>query len=275
MAKLKLPLTFVVALVLASTVAAQQAAPALKGTILDGTGLPGQAWTTIGNLSPIEHDGYFQSYIEQSSAVFASRSGSMTLSPYASLGLVFDTQGYEWNNQIEPRVGIKLNRFFRSGVASIGSAYALEDRFNGLSRSGLVLYAQDWFGWQPVTGKGSRFPGSTWAAVGNISPAEQGNIIGQVDLSQGIVAKKLSKTTLVPYGEFIYWRDSKHFDWDNKLLCGTGIKAVFPRGDLYSELGAAYFHENRFASGRSAGGLTLFMNVSFAWNLLGRTVARR
>ena len=275
MAKLKFLLTLVAPLALAGSLTAEQAAPALQGTILDATGLPGQAWTTIGNLSPIEHGATFQSYIEQSSAIFASNSGSITLSPYVSLGLVLDTRGYAWNNQIEPQAGIKMNKFFRSGVVSVGSAYAYEDRFNGLSRSGLALYAQDWFGWQPVTSKASRFPGSTWAAVGNISPSEPGNIIGQLDVSQGIVVKRLSRTTLVPYSEMIYWRDSKHFDWDNKLTCGTGIKAVFPRGDLYSELGAAYFHENRFTSGRSAGGLTVFMNASFAWNLLGRTVGRR
>jgi hypothetical protein len=69
-------------------------------------------------------------------------------------------------------------------------------------------------------------------------------------------------------------RDSKHFDWNNKVVSGAGIKAVFPHGDLYTELGAAYLRENRFDSGRSAVGLTLFMNASFGWNLLSRSVGR-
>ena len=275
MPRFKFVLTFIAPLALAGTLAAQHAVPALQGTILDGTGLPGQAWTAIGNLSPIEHDGYFQSYVEQSSAIFVSRSGSITLTPFVALGLVLDTKGYVWDNQIEPRIGFKANKRFRSGMVSLGSAYAYEARFSGISGSGLVLYAQDWFGWHSVTDKASRFPGSTWASVGNISPVEHGNIIGELNVSQGIVAKRFTKTTLVPYGEVTLWRNSKHFDWDNKLIYGTGLKAAFPHGDLYSELGAAYFREHRFDSGRTAGGLTLFMNVSFAWNLLGRNVGGR
>jgi hypothetical protein len=274
--KFKFVLILVAAVALTGASAAQQgAAPALQGTVLDGTGLPGQAWTSLGNLSPIEHnDGYSQSYMEQSAAVFATNSGSITLTPYVSLGLVLDTKDYAWNNKVEPRFGIKANKLFRSGVVSIGSAYAYEDRFNSIVNSGLVLYAQDWFGWQPVTSKGNRFPGSSWAAIGNISPVEHGNIIGQAYVSQGVVAKRFTRTTLVPYGEMTFSRDSKHFDWNNKVVSGAGIKAVFPHGDLYTELGAAYLRENRFDSGRSAGGLTLFMNASFGWNLLSRSVGR-
>ncbi len=274
--KLNFLFTFLMTLALAGSAAAQQgAAPALQGTILDGTGLPGQAWTTLGNLSPTEHNnGYSQSYMEQSAAVFASNAGSVTLTPYVSLGLVLDTKGYAWNNKVEPRAGIKLNKLFRSGVVSLSSAYAYEDRFNSLSSSGFILYAQDWFGWQSVTNKANRFPGSSWAAIGNISPVEHGNIIGQAYVSQGMVAKRFSRTTLVPYGEATVTRDSKHFDWDNNAIFGAGIKAVFPRGGLYSELGAAYLHENRFDSDRSAGGLTLFMNASFGWNLLSRSMGR-
>jgi hypothetical protein len=274
--KVKALFTSLAALMLSCSSAAQQgAAPALQGTILDGTGLPGQSWTTLGNLSPTEHNnGYSQSYIEQSAAMFATNSGSLTVTPYVSLGLVLDTKGYPWNNKVEPRFGMKVNKLFHSGVVSIGSAYAYEDRFNSLTSSGLILYVQDWFGWQSVTNKGNRFPGSSWATVGNISPVEHGNIIGQAYVSQGIVAKRFTRATLVPFGEVTFSRDSKRFDWDNKVLSGAGIKAVFPRGDLYTELGAAYLHENRLDSARSAGGLTVFMNASFGWNLLNRSAGR-
>ena len=274
--KLKFLFTSLAALILTCSSAAQQgAAPALQGTMLDGTGLPGQAWTSLGNLSPTEHNnGYSQSYVEQSAAVFATNSGSVTLTPFVSLGLVLDTKGYAWNNKVEPRFGMKVNKLFHSGVVSLDAAYAYEDRFNSLTSSGLILYAQDWFGWQSVTNKANRFPGSSWAAVGNISPVEHGNIIGQAYVSQGVVAKRFTKTTLVPYCEATFSRDSKHFDWDNKVISGAGIKAVFPHDALYRELGVAYLHENRFDSGRTAGGLTLFMNVSFGWNLLNRTVGR-
>jgi hypothetical protein len=268
--------TSLAVLALAACSAAQErAAPALQGSVMDSVGLPGQAWIAMGNLSPIEHNNaYVQSYFEQNAAIFATDSGSITLSPYVSLGLVFDTKGYNWNNKIQPRAGVKLNKFFRNGVISLGSAYTYEERFKSLTSSGLTVFIQDWFGWQSIAEKSSRFPGSSWAAVGNLSPVEHGNIIGQGYFSQGIVAKRFDRMTLVPYAETSVYRDSKGFDWDNKVLYGSGVKVVIPRGDLYTEVGAAYQRENRFHSGQAADGLAVFANFSFGWNLLGRRVGR-
>ena len=73
---------------------------------------------------------------------------------------------------------MKVNKYFRKGVVSVGSAYSYEDRFKSFNSSGLTLYVQDWFGWQPVAEKSSRFPGSSWMEVGNLSPVEKGNILG-------------------------------------------------------------------------------------------------
>src|SRR5205823_14827439 len=55
--KAKSLFTFVAVAILTAFSAAQQsAAPALQGNITDAVGLPGQAWTSMGNLSPIEHN---------------------------------------------------------------------------------------------------------------------------------------------------------------------------------------------------------------------------
>ena len=251
------------------------AVSALQGSLVDAVGLPGQGWTSIGNLSPIEHNNFYvQSYLEQSAAIFSTYSGSITVTPFIGIGLVLDTKGYQWNNKIQPKVGVKVNKFFSKGVVSVGSAYSYEDRFKGINSSGLTLYAQDWFGWQPVAERSSRFPGSSWMEVGTLSPIEKGNIIGLGYITQGIVAKKLSRATLVPYVEATVFHDSKGFDWENKATVGGGMKAIFPRGDIYTEIGAAYLHENRFQSGESAGGVSVFTNFSFNWNLLGRKVGR-
>jgi hypothetical protein len=249
------------------------AVPALEGSVIDSIGLPGQGWTSLGNLSPIEHsNGYSQSYIEQSAAVFATNSGLLTVTPFVSLGLVVDTKGYDWNNKILPRAGIRANKFFRHGVVSVGSAFSYEERFKSTSSSGLTLFAQSWFGWQSIFESVARFPGSSWAAVGTLSPLERGNIIGQGYASQGVVAKRFGRTALVPYVDATFSRDSKGFDWENKAVYGSGMKIGIPHHDLYTEIGASYQHEQRLQSGRSAGGLMLYMNCSFAWNLLNRKV---
>jgi hypothetical protein len=103
---------------------------------------------------------------------------------------------------------------------------------------------------------------------------ERGNIIGQGYASQGIVAKRFGSTALVPYVETTLSRDSKGFDWENKATYGGGIKFAIPHNEIYTEIGASYLHERRFESGQSAGGVTLYMNFSFAWNLLNRKVGR-
>jgi hypothetical protein len=275
---MKIKSLFAILAVLALTAlsAAQDGAKsALQGSVVDGFGLPGQGWTSVGNQSPIEHNNFYtQSYFEQSAAVFSTYSGSITVTPFVGVGLVLDTKGYEWNNKIQPRLGVKINKYFRKGVVSIGSAYSYEDRFKSFNSSGLTLFAQDWFGWQPVVDPSSRFPGSSWIEVGNLSPVEHGNILGLVYLSQGVVAKRFRKATLVPYLEATVFRDSQGYDWDNRATVGGGVKAVIPRDQIYTEVGVAYLHENRFQSGLAAGGLTVFTNFSFNWNLLGRKVGR-
>jgi len=274
--KIKSFIAMFAVLVLTAFAAAQDGAKsALQGSLVDAMGLPGQGWTSIGNLSPIEHNNFYtQSYFEQSAAVFANYSGSISVTPFVGLGLVTDTKGYEWNNKLQPRFGLKANKYFRKGVVSIGSAYSYEDRFKGPSSSGLTLFVQDWFGWQPVTDKSSRFPGSSWMEVGNLSPVETGNILGLAYVSQGVVAKRFSRATLVPYVEATVFHDSKGYDWDNKASAGGGMKMIIPRDEIYTEVGVAYLHENRFESGQAAGGVSVFTNFSFNWNLLGRKVGR-
>ena len=274
--KLKSSFTVFAVLLLTTFAAAQDGAvSALQGSLVDAVGLPGQGWTSIGNLSPIEHNNFYvQSYIEQGAAVYSTYSGSLTVTPFIGMGLVLDTKGYDWNNKVQPKLGVKVNKLFRKGVVSLGSAYSYEDRFHGINSSGMVLYAQDWFGWQPVAEKSSRFPGSSWMEVGTLSPVEKGNIIGMGYVSQGMVAKRLTRATIVPYVEATVFHDTKGFDWDNKATVGGGVKAIFAGSEIYTEVGASYLHENRFQSGLSAGGLSVFTNFSFNWNLLGRKAGR-
>ena len=274
--KFKSLFTLFAVLALATLSTAQDgAASALQGSLVDAVGLPGQGWTSIGNQSPIEHNNfYLQSYVEQSAAVYSTFSGSVTVTPFVGMGLVLDTKGYEWNNKVLPRIGVKANKYFRKGVVSVGSAYAYEDRFKSFNSSGMTVFVQDWFGWQPVADKSSRFPGSTWMEVGNLSPVEKGNILGLGYVSQGVVAKRFSRATLIPYVEATVFHDSKGFDWDNRANVGGGVKAAFIGHDVYTEIGAAYLHENRFQSGLSAGGLSVFTNFSFNWNLLSGRAGR-
>ena len=254
---------------------AQDAPPhAVKGNVFDAVGLKGQMWSSNGTYSPLEKGNVLsQSYFEQTASVYSTWDNSVTITPYAGFGMVSDTKGYSWNNKIQPSGGIKVNKLFRHGIVSVGTAYAYEDRFtdsNAPKASGRTDYMLDWFGWQSVSSKTSRFPGSTWAILGHFSPVEHGNLIAQGYVTQGFVLHRFNRAAVVPYGEFTIGHDSQGFDWENRAISGSGVKLAIPRGQLYTDLGAGVVHENRFNTGRSANGLKVFMNVSYTWHLFGR-----
>lgn len=258
----------------------QQTPPhAVKGSVLDAMALPGQMWITTGTSSPTEKGNVLtQSYIEQGATVFAGWNNSVALTPYISAGFDFDTKGYSWNNKIQPTLGIKLNKYFRTGVISAGIAYTYENRFRNTENSnfrataGVKDFVQDWFGWNPVSEEKGRFPGETWAIVGHISPVERGNLIEEGYITQGYVAKRFNKITIIPYGEITLGHDSQGFDWENKVIPGGGVKLGFVRGEVYTEIGVGYIHEARFDSGVTANGVKVFANASYVWSMFGRHI---
>jgi hypothetical protein len=253
---------------------AQEGVPhAQKGSIVDAVSLPGEMWLSSGTLSPFEKNNIdTQAYVEQRVTVFSTWSNTVSVTPYVSSGMGFDTKSYPWNNKVQPSAGIKLNKYFRSGVVSVGTAYTREDRFidNGGKASGRIDFAQYWFGWNPVGDPKSHFPGSSWGILGHFSPVERGNLIEQMYVTQGVVAKRFGRTALLPYSEITLGHDSKGFDWENKAIFGGGVKVAVPAGQFYTEVGAGMMRENRFNSRQSASGIKVFVNFSSAWSLFGR-----
>ena len=55
------PLFALFALLVLTTFSTAQggAVSALQGSLVDAVGLPGQGWTSIGNVSPIEHNNFY------------------------------------------------------------------------------------------------------------------------------------------------------------------------------------------------------------------------
>jgi hypothetical protein len=261
-------------------VQAQQGPPyAVKGSVLDAIALPGQMWITAGSASPIEKGNLLtQAFIEQDASVFATWNNSLWITPYVSAGLAFDAQGYSWNNKIDPAVGIKLNRSFRTGVISAGIAYTYENRFRNQEgatfrpTAGVKDFVQDWFAWDVASQQKGRFPGETWAIVGHLSPVEHGNLIEEAYITQGYVVKRFRKSVVIPYGEVTVGHDSQGFDWENKVIPGGGVKVGVSKGEAYSEIGLGYLRETRVTTGETANGMKVFISTSYSWNLFGRRV---
>ena len=252
-----------------------QAAPPtpLRGSILDMAQFRGQLWSYAGTSSPTEPNNILsQTYVEQTAAVFSGWNNSLTLTPYAAFGFSMDTQGDPWNRSVQPSFGIKANKFFRYGSVSVGTAYSYQNRFGASSAHGETAYILDWFGWNTIGDKRSRFPGSTWAIIGHFTPVEPGNLIEQGYITQGFVLRRFGTSALVPYSEVTYSHDSKRYDWENKAVEGAGVKYGMSKDELYVDVGVGYMHETRFNSGLSAGGMKVFMDVSYTWkDLFGRS----
>jgi len=239
-----------------------------QGPIINPQSYPGQFWNDTGNVSPTEHNDVISaSYIEQGITVYRSSNG-FTITPYASLGVTADTQGFDWNNRIQTSAGGRLNKYMKYGIVSLGGAYSYEDRWIGNERKGgLTGYVNYWFGWQGLGNPSSRFPGSTWGAAGYLTPVEAHNFIYMQYFKQGVVAHRFNAhNAIVPFAEVTTSVDTKHYDWENKIMPGAGVEYVHLHGNTQTELGAEYLYEHRWESGLTGSQATIFLKFWFGWN---------
>jgi hypothetical protein len=247
---------------------APQAAGVVSTPILYPQSYPGQFWTDTGNVSPTEHNDIISaSYAEQGVTLFRSTSG-FTFTPYAALGVTADTLGYDWNNRVVASAGGRLNKYFKYGIVSVGTAYSYEDRWIGNEKQGgMTGEVTYWFGWQLVGNQTSRFPGSTWGAAGYLTPVEAHNFIYMQYFKQGVLAKRLgTKNAIVPFAEVTTSIDTKHYDWENKAMPGAGVELVHLHGNTQTEIGAEYLYEHRWITGLTGGQATIFLKFWYGWN---------
>ena len=240
---------------------------------------PGSAWLVMdGGESPIEHNnGLVTAHFEQGRVIVQANKVNVEL--YVSSTASMDTQRLYWNNRVALQGGVKVNRTFSfkhaEGVASVGTAYAYENRYlaGGSSATAPGAFASDWFGWQPAEEKESRWPGETWAEVGTISPVEgRGQVIGTGYVQQGYklplyaheAQGRRMDWSIVPFVESTYSKDRYHYDWNNFERVGAGVEAVMAPGVAF---GASYVNERRFQSGIQAGGFSVFIKFWHGWDL--------
>jgi len=245
---------------------------AVVAPIIDPQSYPGQFWNDTGNVSPTEHNDVISaSYAEQGITIFRNASG-FTITPYVSVGVTADTQGFDWNNRVVGSAGGRLNKYFSHGIVSLGGAYSYEDRWIGNEKKGgLTGEATYWFGWQMLGNQSSRFPGSTWGAAGYLTPVEAHNFIYMQYIKQGVVAKRFgTKNAVVPFAELTTSVDTKHYDWENKFMPGAGVELVHLHGNSQTELGAEYLYEHRWESGLTGAQATIFLKYWFGWNPIRR-----
>jgi hypothetical protein len=234
-----------------------------------GPNLVGNFWVST-ESSPVEqNDVVTYTHAEQGLTIW--RSGRNSITPYLSTDFVVDTKGKDWNNKALVNAGVKLTRTFRHGLVEVKAGMAGENRFkSGTLSAQPTASAAYWLGWQsPQIGEHpvryfTGYPGSSWAVVGNISPAEKRNLIGLVSLTQGVTLVDGGKWQVVPFFKAQSGFDTRGYDWNNKVLSSGGVKVMIPRSGGVLEMGVQYTDEHR--QGLHASGLSAFVTLWTGWS---------
>lgn len=240
---------------------------------------PGNTWGLVGALSPMERDNIFsQFHMEQGVAIVKLQ--NYYLIPGMAVDVSRDSRGYDWNNKVSANFGPKLVRIFNRGIVRVGAAFVNEYRTTtGNSASGLMTSMDYWFGWgQPSSSpdmKSPLFPGSTWGIVGNLSPFEKGNTLASADLTQGVNVYQRGKLSVIPFVKLQLGADSKGYDWNNKVLAGSGVKLAYTRKNGSIDLALLYLTEKRMReSKKKADMLSVYGSYWFGWSPKGNREVR-
>lgn len=197
---------------------------------------PGSYWNTI-LTNPVEERNWID-YFHFDQGVEIARIGKTMVVPYIGINAAADTKGYQWNNRLQGEAGIKLVRFFDSGIVEIGSAYAVERRFGNESprtKTGIINFAGGWHGWQlpnvqpaPKNFLPGGLPGSFQWRVGNTSPFERNNVIAATRIDQGFTLAKFGRVSLIPTATVQVGVDSDKNPWNRRYMYGGGLKVAVP-----------------------------------------------
>ena len=145
------------ALLLAAAVSALAAAAASAEPLA----YPGAAWgaltspPTILSNFPESNDWVYQGRITQ--GVDWSKFKGWTFDTYASFGYAIDTKGIDWDNHVDPALGIKISRPVTHGNVegnlNLSAQVVYDRRFGNSFKSaqregtGVQVIAEYWFGW--------------------------------------------------------------------------------------------------------------------------------
>lgn len=234
--------------------------------------LPGSLWNTL-LTSPIEEKNWIN-YFHFDQGVEIARIGKTMVVPYIGINAAADTKGYQWNNRLQGEAGIKLLRFFDSGVVEVGSAYAAERRYGNeptRTKTGIINFAGGWHGWQlpnaqpaPKKFLPGGLPGSLQWRVGNTSPFERNNVIGVTRFDQGFTLAKFGRVSLIPTATVQVGIDSDKNPWNRRYMYGGGLRAAVPFRSGIVDVQGGYMCAKQYAGSTS---LSRFSNCGPAISL--------
>jgi hypothetical protein len=246
----------------ASTASAQEIVPSIA--------FPGSFWISAGDVGPAEEGNVIgQAGFEQGVTVW--QRGNWFVIPHVNVGLMADTEGYEWNNRHPVRVAAKLVRSVPGGIVSAGAGMMLEPNAPTDRELYPTAFVDYWSGWAAEGPAQSRarfggFPGHAYASSGLIAGRDPHNWITAAAVQQGVVVFRSRLFSIVPYAGSTVSFDSKRRPWENRVSYDAGVKIVRPLVGGVVEAGIAERRQHQLMTGEAESAPVAYVNLWIGWN---------
>jgi hypothetical protein len=224
---------------------------------------PGSVWNTFGT-SPVE-SGNVVDMFHVGQGVIVGHVGTVEVVPYVAFNASTDSQKLSWNNKIEVEGGVKLNKNFENGYVDLGIAYGTERIYTETDsfKSTIVMSSSGWFGYQASNKYDT--PGTVMWELGNNSPSDESNTIGEIRVEQGYNFLKgiRSSAGIVGWGQLGF--DTQNRSWNNRAITGGGFRLTIPTKNSNTNITFGYECISTFSDGTNLCGPTIELDVWAGW----------
>jgi hypothetical protein len=201
----------------------------------------------------------------------AKYENKLSLTAFAHLNYVIDSEKYDYNNKLRPSAGIKIGYFPISNIViEAGTKYEWDRRITtDRTLEGTQIFLNGFASWDlnKIVKDGYSYPGFTWFNLrypGAQDDDEEDNIIIEGALEQGIDWYKKNNTTVNSFVEIKYIFDREGYSWNNHMTYSLGSKFKIPvTKKIFMQPGAKYSFNRRFKTDNWEQKTLLFLNWYF------------
>lgn len=211
-------------------------------------------------------EGAFQKELD-----IAKYNNRLSLTAFAHLNYVIDSEKYDYNNKLKPATGIKLRYFpINNVVLETGILYEWDRRFStDRTLEGTQVFLNGFSSWDlnKLIKNNYDYPGFTWFSLrhpGSQDKEEQDNIIIEGAFQQGIDWYKKDDKTVNSFVEIKYILDKEKYSWNNHMTYSLGSRFKIPVTEkLMIQPGVKYSFNRRFKTGNTEQKAMLFVDWYF------------
>ena len=165
-----------------------------------------------------------------SQGVSLVRKGPFFLVGFLDVTVRADTEGYEWNNTLPYRAGMKIVHIDSHGVFEAAAGVMADQRERSLAGVHRTAHVSYWRGWRGDALADSHapglvaFPGNSYAVTGYLTSREANNWITNATIEQGATVYQRKRVAVTPFLRIAASIDSENRPWNNRSRLDSGLK---------------------------------------------------